>query len=36
VTQGKGRLSTVDLLHEAACFVKEFKMFAISKAADLN
>jgi hypothetical protein len=31
---GRGRLSTVGLLIEVACFVK--KMFEISKAADLN
>jgi len=31
-----GRLGTVDLLIQEACFVKKQIIFAISKAADLN
>ncbi len=32
----KGRLSTIDLLVEVTSFVKQYTMFALSKAADLN
>jgi hypothetical protein len=35
-TNRSGRLSTVDLLINVACFVKNKIMLAISKAADLN
>jgi hypothetical protein len=33
-TLQKGRLSTVDFHIMVACFVKQYTMFAISKAAD--
>jgi hypothetical protein len=35
-TNKRERLSTVDLLNKVACFVKEDKMFVISKTADIN
>jgi hypothetical protein len=31
-----GRLSAVDLLNKVACFVKECKLFVLSKGAYLN
>jgi len=36
LTEGGGKLSTVDLLIKVACFVKKLIMLAIAKAADLN
>jgi len=35
-TNGRGRLSTVDLLIKVACFVKKEIMLALSKAIDKN
>jgi hypothetical protein len=32
----KGRLCTIDLLIQVACFVKNIKIVLIQKAADLN
>ncbi len=36
LTEGEGRLSTVDLHIKATCFVKKYIMFALPKTDDLN
>jgi hypothetical protein len=35
-TNGKGMLSTVDLLIKVTCFIRKQIMFEISKAVDVN